>query len=265
MELNRRLARGRLSEMLGGMALDTDRASRTFGFDRLGRADWEILSEEHRQIVRAYVKGVNAFLTSPAGKRGLPVEFTLLRHTPEPWKVEDSLAFARVMIWQLSHAWHSEIVRDQLIAALGPERAADLEITDAADNPTALPSGIVVNRPAERRLLGVGDPFLKQNMGSNTWAISPERSATGHPILCIDMHLPLTVPGLWYEVHLEGGDLRVTGVSLPGVPGIEVGHNAQIAWGMVLAFTDCEDLFVENFDPENPRRYQFGATGWRPK
>lgn len=261
MELNRRLATGRLSEMLGGLALDTDRATRTFGFDRLGRADWEILSEEDRQSIQAYVNGVNAFLTGPAGKRGLPVEFTLLRHTPEPWKVEDTLAFARLMIWELSHAWYSEIVRAQLIAAFGPERAAELEISDAPGNPCSLPDGIEVNRLTGGTLPSERDPFLKRSMGSNTWAISPERSATGHPILCIDMHLPLAVPGLWYEVHLEGGDLRVTGVSLPAIPGIEVGHNAQIAWGMVLAFTDCEDLFAENFDPVNPRRYQF-ASDW---
>ncbi len=256
MELNRRIARGRLSEMLGSLALDTDRASRTFGFDRLGRADWAILPEEDQHRFRAYVKGVNAFLDNQAGKRGLPVEFTLLRHTAEPWEIEDTMAFARVMIWQLSHAWYSEIVRAQLIAALGPERAAELEITDAAGNPAVLPAGIEMNRLAEGALLGAGDLFLKRSMGSNSWAISPERSATGHPILCNDMHLPLTVPGTWYEAHLEAGDLRLTGVSLPGTPMVLVGHNAHIAWGITLAFTDCEDLFVEKFDPENPRRYQ---------
>ena len=72
------------------------------------------------------------------------------------------------------------------------------------------------------------------------------------------MHLQLTVPGIWYEVHLEAGDLQVTGVSVPGLPGVIGGHNAHIAWGITLAYTDCEDLFVEKFDPENPRRYQAG-------
>ena len=120
-----------------------------------------------------------------------------------------------------------------------------------------LPSGIEANQLAALALAGAGDPFLKRGMGSNSWAISPERSATGHPILCNDMHLPLTVPGLWYEVHLEAGDLRVAGVSLPALPSVLVGHTAQIAWGTTLAFTDCEDLFVERFDPENPRRYEF--------
>jgi penicillin amidase len=255
MEINRRLATGRLSEMLGAVALGTDRASRTFGFDRLGRADWEFLPEDDRQVIQAYAAGVNAFLTSPPGRRGLPVEFTLLRHVPEPWQVEDTLAFSRVMIWQLSHAWYGEIVRAQLIAALGPERAAELEISDAAGNPCVLEDGIEVNRLAGGTLPSAGDPFLKRSMGSNSWAISPERSATGHAILCNDMHLPHTVPGIWHEVHLEGGDLRVAGVSVPALPPVLSGHNAHIAWGVTLAFTDCEDLFVEKFDPENPRRY----------
>jgi penicillin amidase len=257
MEVHRRLATGRLSEMLGGLALDTDRTARTFGFDRLGRADWELLPDEDRQLLQAYVAGVNAFLSSSAGKRGRPIEFTLLRHRPEPWQIEDTLAFSRVMDWQMSLAWYGEIVRAQLIAAVGPEQAAELEITDAPGNPCVLPDGIEINALAGGMLPGAEDPFLKRRMGSNSWAVSGARSATGHPILCNDMHLPLTVPNIWYEVHLEAGDLRVTGVSVPGLPGVIAGHNAHIAWGITLAFTDCEDLFVEKFDPGNPRYYQF--------
>ncbi|MFZ2422969.1 MAG: penicillin acylase family protein, partial [Anaerolineae bacterium] len=257
MELNRRLATGRLSEMLGDLALDTDRATRTFGFERLGRADWAILPADDRQRIEAYCAGINAWLDSPAGKRCRPLEFTLLRHRPQPWRVEDTLAFSRVMNWQMSHAWYGEVIRAQLIAALGPERAAELEISDAADNPAVLPAGIEFNALAGAALAGAHDPFLKRRMGSNAWAISGSRSASGHPILCNDMHLQLTVPGIWHQVHLEAGDLRVTGVSVPGLPGVVAGHNAHIAWGITLAFTDCEDLFVEKFDPDQPRRYEF--------
>lgn len=257
MELNRRLATGRLSEVLGDLALDTDRATRTFGFERLGRADWAILPADDRQRMEAYCTGINAWLDSPAGKRSRPLEFTLLRHRPQPWRVEDTLAFSRVMNWQMSHAWYGEVIRSQLIAAVGPERAAELEISDAADNPAVLPAGIEFNALAGAALAGAHDPFLKRRMGSNAWAISGSRSASGHPILCNDMHLQLTVPGIWHQVHLEAGDLRVTGVSVPGLPGVVAGHNDRIAWGITLAFTDCEDLFVEKFDPDQPRRYEF--------
>ncbi len=257
MELNRRLATGRLSEMLGDLALDTDRATRTFGFERLGRADWALLPAEDQQRIEAYCAGINAWLDSPAGRRSRPIEFTLLRHHPQPWRVEDVLAFSRVMDWQMSHAWYGEVIRSQLIAALGLARAAELEISDAADNPPVLPAGIEFNTLAGGVLTAADGPFLKRRMGSNAWAIAGSRSASGHPILCNDMHLQLTVPGIWYQVHLEAGDLRVTGVSVPGLPGVVAGHNDRIAWGITLAFTDCEDLFVEKFDPDQPRRYEF--------
>jgi len=186
MEINRRIATGHLSELFGEIALDTDRLTRTFGFRRLAEADLSSTGEL-RDALEAYASGVNAFLDQADGR--LPVEFTLLRHQPEPWSPLDSLAWARVMIWNLSHAWASEIVRARLVEKLGPERAAELEIR------------------------------------------YPEQ-------------------------------LNVTGVSLPGVPLVMVGHNAHIAWGMTLAFTDCEDLFVEQFHPEDPHQYQFQGE-WR--
>ena len=168
MEVQRRLAAGRLSEMIGEAALETDRIARTFGFARTGRKDWEVLAPEDRALLDAYVAGINAYLTSSAGARGRPVEFTLLRHTPEPWTRDDTLAFSRVMAWQMSHAWYGGLIRAQLIAAVGPERAAELEITDAADNPPVLPKGIEVNRLSDAQILGgADDPFLQRQMGSN--------------------------------------------------------------------------------------------------
>ncbi len=103
MEINRRTANGTLSEIFGEIALDTDRATRTFGFARLGQTDWENADGDLRAAIQAYAEGVNAFLQHPDCP--LPVEFSLLRYQPEPWRPEDSLTFSRVMIWQLSHAW----------------------------------------------------------------------------------------------------------------------------------------------------------------
>jgi penicillin amidase len=258
MELNRRTATGRLSELFGEVALDTDRAARTFGFGRLGQADWDCVDEELRAVVLAYTEGVNAFLQSPAGQRSLPVEFTLLGHRPEPWRPEESLAFSRVMLWQLSHAWYGEIVRARVIEAVGEEHAAELEIEYPEQSPTTLPAGIEFHRlEPDGTLRGARGPFLQRGLGSNAWAISGPKTETGQPILCNDMHLPLMLPALWYGVHLVAASFQVTGVSLPGVPLVMVGHNAHIAWGMTLAFTDCEDLFVERLDAQNPHRYEF--------
>ena len=272
MEINRRVGRGCLAELFGDVALDTDRLIRTFGFHRLGQADLDNLPEDARAEVDAYAEGVNAFIEQ-AGKR-LPVEFTLLGHRPEPWTPLDSLAFARVMIWQLSHAWASAIVRARIIEKVGPERAAALEIKYPERHPITLPKGIEFNRlEPDGMLKAVQGPYLNKGLeagfGSNGWAVAASKSASGHAVLCNDMHLKIGAPGLWYFVHLNIGEnseaLHVAGVSLPGTPYVMVGHNARIAWGMTLAFTDCEDVFVEQFDPDfgelsradNPHRYRF--------
>ena len=261
MELNRRTAQGRLSEIFGGIALDTDRTVRTFGFNRLGKIDWDAMEGNIKDTLLAYAEGVNAFIN--AKDRKLPVEFSLIRHQPEPWQPVDSAAFMRVMIWQLSHAWYGEVVRAQVIQAVGEKAAAELEIDYPDENPLTLPEGIELNqldfsgtRPSAH------SPFLAQGLGSNAWTIAGHKSDTGMPYLCNDVHLPLSLPSLWYHVHLISGDFHVTGVSLPGIPCILVGHNAHIAWGMTLAYTDCEDLFVEKFDPNAPTHYQT-ETGWQ--
>ncbi|MBN2044679.1 MAG: penicillin acylase family protein, partial [Anaerolineales bacterium] len=255
MELNRRTAQGRLSELFGELALGTDRTARTFGFNRLARADLETISPESMSGLQAYVAGVNAFIAN--AKSRLPVEFSLLSHRPDPWQVEDSLAFTRVMIWQLSHAWQGALIRAEIAEKVGPENAAALEIHYPQGNPITLPEGIEFTAlDPDGALRQLGGPFLERGKGSNAWVVSAGRSTTGSAVLCNDMHLALSLPALWYQVHLNAGDdLHVTGVSLPGVPLVLVGHNDHIAWGITLAFTDAEDLFIEQIDSRN--RYLF--------
>jgi len=261
MELNRRIAQGRLSELFGDIALDTDRTARTFGFHRLAKNDWDLFDNSSQEAIIAYTNGVNAFLGS--NKSRLPVEFTLIRHQPDPWHPLDSISFMRVMMWQLSHAWYSEIIRAQVIQATNPERASELEINYPGENPTSLPHGIEFNLlDSEGKLSNSAGPYLNRGIGSNSWAISGEKSITGKPYLCNDMHLQISLPSLWYLAHLVSEDIQVTGVTLPGIPCVLVGHNDRIAWGMTLAFTDCEDLFVERFDPDSPNHY-LTEDGWK--
>ena len=255
MELNRRVAAGRLSELFGPMALDTDRATRTFGFQRLARSDWAGIDDVQRSILSAYSRGVNAFLHRPPTR--LPVEFTLLRHYPEPWQPEHSLAFSRLMTWQMSHAWYSTIVRVQLIEAVGEARAAEWEIEYPAVNPVTLPNGVELNQLDPNGFFRITQSqFLDPGQGSNAWVVAGHKTPTGKPFLCNDVHLGLRAPGIWYQNHLMAGNINVTGVSLPGIPLVLIGHNAHIAWGITLAFTDCEDLYIEKFDPQHLQRYQ---------
>jgi penicillin amidase len=262
MELNRRTANGRLSELFGKLALDTDRTALTFGFRRLGQADWAKADAKTREVIEAYTEGINAYLTSAEYRA--PVEFTLLGLKPQPWTTDDSMAFSRVMIWQLSHAWYGELLRAWMIEKVGARHAAELEIEYPKLNPVTLPDGIEFNvRSAKGALHAAKGPFLQRAMGSNAWAVAGSRTTTGMPFLCNDMHLALGLPGLWFEIQLTAGDLRVGGVSLPGLPMVLVGHNDRIAWGMTLAFTDCEDLFVEQIEDGPRPRTRFGK-GWKP-
>lgn len=261
MELNRRTALGRLSELFGPIALKTDRAVRVFGFNRLARLDWSQAGDSLKVLLQAYSDGINAFLQHPSTK--FPVEFTLVGYQPEPWRPEHTLAFTRLMMWQLSHAWYSEIVRAQLIEAVGEQRAAEWEIDYPHTNPVTLPNGIEFNHlEPDGGLHLLDNPFLERGKGSNAWAVTGRKTLTGKPYLCNDAHLGLKAPALWYQNHLVAGNFNVTGVSLPGAPFILIGHNAHIAWGITLAFTDCEDIFIEKFDPVHARRYQFGES-WR--
>ncbi len=261
MEISRRLALGRLSEIFGEMALDTDRMARRFGFPRLARQEWENAPDDLRALLTAYAAGVNAFIRTMGGTK--EVGFSLLRLTPEDWHPQHTLAIVRVMIWELSHGWQGELVRAELAETVGPEHAADWEIHYPERNPLTLPEGIEFNRlDPDGSLHRARGPFLARGQGSNTWAVAASRSATGGAVLANDMHLKAGVPGVWYENHLVSEALQVSGVSIAGVPLVLVGHNARIGWGMTLAYVDAEDLFVERFDPQDPTRYLFRGE-WR--
>ncbi|MBI2921672.1 MAG: penicillin acylase family protein [Planctomycetes bacterium] len=259
MELNRRTAAGRLSELFGPVALETDRLARTMGFRRTAGEDWKLLPDPARDAVQAYADGVNAWISDPSSRP--PVELFLLRQRPEPWTAADTLAFSRLMMWMLSHAWSAEVVRAELVQKAGEELAAELEIRYPDRNPIVLPQGIDFSAfGPDGSLAAVRGPFVGRGRGSNSWAVAGRLTATGKPFLCNDVHLQLSIPSIWYEAHLEGGGFRVTGGSIAGLPFVLAGHNARIAWGVTLAFTDAEDLFLEEFDPADRRRVKYRGS-----
>ncbi|MCB0008293.1 MAG: penicillin acylase family protein, partial [Anaerolineales bacterium] len=217
----------------------------------------------------AYINGINAFLD----QEKWPVEFSLLRHRPEPWQPLDSLAFARLQMWALSYGYAGELVRARLTAKVGPA-AAELEPHYPAENPVTLPDGLELNALRLETVLTAGrDALIGRDMegggrGSNGWVIGPGRSTTGKPILGNDMHLPVTTPSIWYQLHLHQEDgLQLAGVSQPGMPYVLVGHNERIAWGATLAFADVEDIFLEKLEldeaGELTGRYAT-SEGWQP-
>ena len=268
MEVNRRAAKGELSAMLGPLTLETDRLTRTLGFHRLAAQSWPQLPDQMQADVTAYAAGVNAFLA----QENWPVEFSLLRHQPEPWLPQDSVAFARLQMWALAYGYAGELVRARLVEKVGAAAAAELEPVYPAANPITLPGGLELNDLQLDTLLDAAkDPLIGRDMegggrGSNGWVIGPARSTTGKPILGNDMHLPVTTPSLWYQLHLhQENGLRLAGVTQPGMPYVLVGHNAHIAWGATLAFADVEDLFLEKVELDEfgaPTGRYATAAGW---
>ncbi len=162
-------------------------------------------------------------------------------------------------------------MRAWLLDELGPARAADLTPVYAAGYATTLPDEQVGRRLAEGLLNAfhetaahgpVGAPVFGQGLGSNNWVVSGARTASGRPQLANDPHLPPVLPTIWYANHLSGGDYHVTGFTLPGVPGVVIGHNEHCAWGITNAFPDVQDVYIERFHPDDPTRYEMNGE-WR--
>lgn len=249
MEYWRRTAAGRLAEILGPEALPVDRWMRVLRLYQSAEEAWPHHDDEARSAAVAYAEGVNACLEQMEGR--WPPEFRLLRFEPQRWTPVDSIAILRVMAFVFSADFQAELLREGLIELLGEERFWELWPAYPAYNP-------IIARPG---LEWLGSPFA--TAGSNAWAVGTSRSATGSPLLANDPHMLLTSPPAWYEVHLHSPGYHVIGASLAGVPGVVIGHNARIAWGVTNSLADCQDLYVETRHPEHPHLFRRGDE-WVP-
>jgi penicillin amidase len=279
MEWQRRIGSGRLSEILGARALPADRFLRTVGFRRAADAALSGLSAHARQALEAYARGASAYLAADGARSA---EFALLRTKAEPFTAVDSLTWAKMMAWDLAQNARDEIRRAAYVVKVGPERAAQM-FPEVPETPTILldeewapgfPSRLSTGTqrdagPASKvttsRWLGLGAAFdavaalglTGDELGSNSWVVSGARSTTGKPLLANDPHLGLHAPSTWYMARLEAPGFSVIGATLPGVPGVIIGHNARIAWAFTSVEPDVQDLYVEEPDPADASRYRF--------
>ena len=259
LELFRRAASGRLAEVFGPRALDADRFARRLALQGLTERDLEAASAEARVLLEAFANGVNAAI---ATLRALPPEFAITGADPEPWRPEHSLLVGRLLMLGFSPNWDAELQRDRLVRALGPERAALVDIPYPTDAPTT------TGQPYEgtlERLLGAYGAIEAAGApaggASNAWALTGSHTRTGAPLLACDPHVRAGAPSLFHVAHIRGGDLDVIGASVPGVPGVVIGHNRDVAWGMTAGLADVSDCYIEEFDPADPERYRT-PDGW---
>jgi penicillin G amidase len=224
MDVLRRLAAGELSEVLGASTIELDREARGIRMRRVAEQHARALAAADRAVMAAYARGVNYFIETHRG--ALPLEFTLLRYDPRPWSITDSILCGLQMYRELTTSWRGEL-----------RKAAMLSKGDRA----------LVNLLFPVR---TGAEFQP---GSNAWVVSGRLSSSGRPILANDPHLEWSLPAAWYQVHLKAPGLNVTGVSLPGLPCVIIGHNARIAWGVTNLGFDVQDLYIEKIDPQSGR------------
>ena len=291
MDLLRRTERGELAEVMGSgpnnFVVDQDKQHRILGLAQEVDAEIAKAAPQTRNLLEVYARGVNAYIAS-LDARTLPPEFQILQYKPKPWTPADSLLVGKLFAEALSNTWRLDIMR-AAVAALPAEKRAGLmpEISPLdvlvvgkdSNNKNTQTSSLQTVRGSQDSLsretlldLARDQEVAAQSLArvglyaeglaaSNNWVVSGKHTASGKPLLANDPHLPATAPSIWYMVHLSAPGLRVAGVTAPGGPGVIIGHNEHIAWGMTNVGPDVQDLHEEKFDPDNTKRYLTPA-GW---
>ncbi|HEX3254006.1 MAG TPA: penicillin acylase family protein, partial [Pyrinomonadaceae bacterium] len=286
MDLFRRTVRGELCEVLGAgpnnAALDQDKLHRTYGFTQAVEAEFAAASPRTRAVLEAYARGVNAYASS-LDPKSMPPEFQILQYSFRPWTATDSLAVVKTFFEALSDTWRLDIMR-QALSALPAEKRAELmpEISSidvlvvGKDTQTKGASAQLKADPVSPQVLEklaynqmIASAALSRIgfdtdalAASNNWVVSGNHTVTGKPLLSNDPHLRPTAPSIWHMVHLSAPGVRVAGVAAPGLPGVIIGHNDRIAWGFTNVGPDVQDLYIEKFNPDNPKQYQT-PSGWQ--
>ncbi len=253
MEFTSRVMQGRLAEMVGPAGVPTDVFMRTLGLYRLAEQSVAHLKPQTRHLLEAYAAGVNAYLQTRKGP--LPIEFALMGATAQPWRPADSIAILKYMQLSLSGNMQGEIARARLAGKLSRRQIEDLFPPYPGDPNSPLPAYLSLFAHARTAALPVPDITA-----SNDWVVSGARSVTGEPLLANDPHLALSIPSIWYLAHLSFPGEDEVGAVLPGGPGITLGRNRTVAWGMTNTGPDTQDLYLEKLVPGDANAY-FTPTG----
>ena len=265
LDILHRAAFGRLAEIIGEPLLEVDRFMRSLGIQRAAEAEVAHLTGETKEMLEGFAAGVNAYVARKGALLG--AEFIAGRYRPLPWSPAASIGNLKMMGWTLDGFLETLLLRDRVAGEIGEEWAAyffgddlrlaprDVVVSSAAY--TALRAR--VERVTETLEHVAGLPTA--NPGSNNWAVSGARTASGKPLLANDPHLAFSIPSIWYECHLTAPGLNAAGATIPGVPGVAIGHNDHMAWGITAAMLVQTEAYIEEVDPQDRRRYRT-EDGW---
>lgn len=281
MDYRRHVTAGRLSELVGKNedALAADKVVRTMGWRHVAEQEWELLRPQTQEALQAYADGVNAYLATHSTGQ-LALEYVVLGlqvdvADPEPWDPIDSLAWLKAMAWDLRSNYDDELERAMLYRSVGDVERVDelfpaypearnlpiLPTAEATATQTALEGASVpLMDPQLQAAIAATDRALAaipelvgtdEGTGSNSWVVSGEHTESGSPLLANDPHLSISAPGIWSQVGLRCAPVTdacpydVAGFSFAGMPGVIIGHNGKLAWGLTNLGPDVTDFFLE--------------------
>ncbi|ARF70270.1 penicillin acylase family protein [Paenibacillus larvae subsp. pulvifaciens] len=261
MDMMRRTASGQLSEVMGEQTLERDKFFRAFSLRRAAEASLDAYSADAKNVLEWYAQGVNQYIHQAKASGSLPVEFRLLGYKPNDWELVDSLVIGKYMAYDLGRHWARQAFRYQLAQRVSPEMALELFPSYPEGGPLIIQA--MKDHPIDLRAMFAAAVIPDPSSGSNNWVISGKKSASGKPMLANDPHLKLGTPSIWYETHLQAEDLNVSGVVFAGIPGIILGHNQHLAWGVTNLNPDVQDLYIEKRNPDNPNEFEYMGK-WEP-
>jgi penicillin G amidase len=257
MDLSRRQASGELSEVIGTATVDKDKFFRTLGLRRAAESSYQNYSTQAKQVLQWYADGVNAYIKEAKKNGTLPVEFTLAGNTPKEWTPIDSLTIGKYMAFDLGGHWEGQAFRYYLLQNFSEEKALDLFPSYPKEAPTIIEALKDTKLDISKSFASAVIP--NQWNGSNNWVVSGSKTQSGFPYLANDPHLGLATPSIWYESDLKAPGMNVNGVIFAGVPGIIVGRNDQIAWGVTNVGPDVQDLYIEKRNPNSPTQFEYNG------
>jgi penicillin amidase len=274
MDFQTRFASGRLSEVVGPKAIELDRYQRRMGmsFGAENMIEIAMKDPETNVIMNAYSAGVNAYIHSLKPSQ-YPIEFKLLNYEPEDWKPVNSALLLKLMSATLAGG-SNEFYMNNILQKYGPEITKNLFPDYPFREDPIIPVGTKwdfdpVNVPQMPSLdetttaLNINTKEKEEGIGSNNWAVSGKKTASGYPILANDPHLDLTLPSIWYQIQLASTDVNACGVSIPGSPGIVIGFNKDVAWGVTNVGADVLDWYNIKFKDSSKKEYWFDNK-WLP-
>lgn len=254
MDLSRRQASGQLSEVIGDATVDRDSYFRTLGLRRAAEASYSAYSKDAQNVLNWYADGVNAYIKYAIKHSKLPVEFKILKYKPTKWSAIDSLAIGKYMAFDLGGHWNEQAFRYYAMNKFSKEKALELFPANNDLDPYIIPSNTSKIDVEKSFASAIIPPVWN---GSNDWVVSGSKTKSGKPLLADDPHLGLATPSIWYETQLKSGAMNVSGVIFAGVPGIIVGHNEHIAWGVTNVGPDVQDLYIEKRNPNKKDEFLY--------